>query len=102
MRLLMRLIFVLLIASVLVKAEFDLRPGYHFLPKLGSWMNDPNGATIKLSNLIPVLLTNITKGIMVYAGTYHLFFQYDPTSALGTGPKVFVIACVLHAGSPIS
>lgn len=25
---------------------------------------------------------------MVYSGIYHLFYQYDPTSALGTGPKV--------------
>ena len=41
------------------------RPGYHFTPA-AHWMNDPNG-------------------MVYYAGTYHLFFQYYP-GAMVWGP----------------
>jgi fructan beta-fructosidase len=38
------------------------RPQYHFSPER-NWMNDPNG-------------------LVYYAGEYHLFYQYHPSSTL--------------------
>src|SRR5947209_17224863 len=38
------------------------RPGFHFLPAK-NWMNDPNG-------------------LIQWKGQYHLFYQYNPHSAL--------------------
>jgi fructan beta-fructosidase len=44
------------------------RPLYHFTPERG-WINDPNG-------------------LVYYDGEYHLFFQYDPHSAVGGGARM--------------
>ena len=51
------------------------RPSYHFAPEQG-WINDPNG-------------------LVYYEGEYHLFFQYDPYSAVGGGAR-------MHWGHAIS
>ena len=48
---------------------------YHLLPPVG-WMNDPNG-------------------LCYWKGTYHVFFQYAPQSAEGTG-----LHCWGHYASP--
>ena len=45
----------------------DWRQKLHLEPESG-WLNDPNG-------------------LSYFQGKYHVYFQYAPESALGTGPK---------------